>query len=65
MREWKAMGEDKVNIEMLNTVKQFSIEKITQIANAVYKRGELTEDMYKSESDHRNNFKGNKGKEQK
>lgn len=35
MKEGKAMVEQRVNIEMLNIVQQFSMEKISRIANIV------------------------------
>ena len=35
MKAGKSTGEDKVNIEMLNAVKTFSIEKITKLANTI------------------------------
>ena len=48
MKEGKAVGEDGVNIEMLKAVKDFSIEKITKIANIIYEEGTITEEMCKS-----------------
>ena len=48
MKAGKSTGGDKVNIEMLNAVKTFSIEKITKLANTIYEDGNLTEEMCKS-----------------
>ena len=39
------MGEDGVAIEMLRALDIFSIEKITSIANGIYKRGEISKGM--------------------
>ena len=48
MKGGKAVGEDGVAIEMLRALDRFSIEKITSIANGIYKRGEISEGMCRS-----------------
>ena len=48
MKAGKAVGEDGVAVEMIKAVGDFSIDKITNLANKIYERGKLCDNMCKA-----------------
>ena len=48
MKRRKAAGPDGIVIEMMDALKDFGVELLTDIANDVYDSGEIPEDLRKS-----------------
>ncbi len=48
MKKNKAAGPDDIVVEMLTSLEEFGIEKLTEIVNEIYDSGEIPEDLSKS-----------------
>src|SRR5579872_4891928 len=48
MKRNKACGPDNIFAELLHAAEEFSVEKITEIANDIYNSGEIPDDLSKS-----------------
>ena len=48
MKRNKACGPDNIFAELLHATEEFSVEKITEIANDIYNSGEIPDDLSKS-----------------
>ena len=48
MKKGKAVGEDGLAIEMLEALRDYSMDILTKLANKIYENGDITEQMCKS-----------------
>ena len=48
MKKNKAAGPDNIVIEMINALEEFGIEKLTEIINEIYEKGEIPTDLSRS-----------------
>ena len=48
MKNGKAAGPDKINVEMIESLDEFGIDMLTDFLNAIYDSGEIPSDLSKS-----------------